>query len=134
MSSQSMLYKLIVLGSAGVGKTALTIQFCLHYFADTCDPTIEDCYRKQTVIDDDPCMFEVLDTAGQPQFAVLRDQWIRYGDAFLIVFSVTDRRSFDIVESFRTQILRFKDQKAHQVPIIIVGNMCDMVHEREVLR
>lgn len=47
-----MLYKLVVLGDGGVGKTALTIQLCLNHFVETYDPTIEDSYRKQVVIDD----------------------------------------------------------------------------------
>lgn len=34
-------------------------------FVETYDPTIEDCYRKQWTVDDQPCLLEVLDTAGQ---------------------------------------------------------------------
>jgi hypothetical protein len=43
-------------------------------FVETYDPTIEDCYRKQWVVDDQPCLLEVLDTAGQGelQFAARR--------------------------------------------------------------
>lgn len=44
----------------------------------TYDPTIEDCYRKQWVVDDQPCLLEVLDTAGQEEYTALRDQWIRW--------------------------------------------------------
>ncbi|KAJ2237099.1 RAS2 protein [Coemansia sp. RSA 455] len=60
------------------GGTALTIQLCLNHFVETYDPTIEDSYRKQVVIDDQPCVLEVLDTAGQEEYTALRDQWIRY--------------------------------------------------------
>lgn len=83
-----MVFKITVLGDGGVGKTALTVQVCLdgrsgeraisaspraHHsrqftmssFVETYDPTIEDCYRKQWVVDDKPCLLEVLDTAGQ---------------------------------------------------------------------
>ncbi|KAJ2794179.1 RAS2 protein, partial [Coemansia guatemalensis] len=56
--------------------TALTIQLCLNHFVETYDPTIEDSYRKQVVIDDQPCVLEVLDTAGQEEYTALRDQWI----------------------------------------------------------
>jgi len=55
-----MLYRIVVLGDGGVGKTALTIQLCLNHFVETYDPTIEDSYRKQVVIDDEPCVLEVL--------------------------------------------------------------------------
>ena len=54
-----MLYRLVVLGDGGVGKTALTIQLCLNHFVETYDPTIEDSYRKQVVIDEEPCVLEV---------------------------------------------------------------------------
>lgn len=48
----------------GVGKTSITIQLCSNHFVEMYDPTIEDSYRKQMVIDDEACMLEILDTAG----------------------------------------------------------------------
>lgn len=57
-------YKLVVLGSGGVGKSALTVQFVQGIFAEKYDPTIEDSYRKQVEIDSQQCMLEILDTAG----------------------------------------------------------------------
>jgi hypothetical protein len=42
-------------------------------FVETYDPTIEDCYRKQWSVDDQPCLLEVLDTAGQGKFSIYRD-------------------------------------------------------------
>jgi small GTP-binding protein len=57
-------YKLVVLGSGGVGKSALTVQFVQGIFVEKYDPTIEDSYRKQVEIDGQQCMMEILDTAG----------------------------------------------------------------------
>ncbi|KAJ2453733.1 Myosin type-2 heavy chain 1 [Coemansia sp. RSA 2336] len=125
-----ILYKLVVLGDGGVGKTALTIQLCLNHFVETYDPTIEDSYRKQVVIDDQPCVLEVLDTAGQEEYTALRDQWIRDGEGFLLVYSITARSTFERVERFRDQIIRVKDQD--NVPMMLVGNKCDKAQEREV--
>ncbi|KAL1928120.1 hypothetical protein VTP01DRAFT_3036 [Rhizomucor pusillus] len=139
-----ILYKLVVLGDGGVGKTALTIQLCLNHFVEknlikfhtfpieTYDPTIEDSYRKQVVIDDQPCVLEVLDTAGQEEYTALRDQWIRDGEGFLIVYSISSRSTFERVERFRDQIFRVKD--VTDVPLILVGNKSDKVTEREVSR
>ena len=56
---------MIVLGDGGVGKSALTIQFISNYFVEEYDPNIEDCYRKQAVIDGEVCRLDILDTAGQ---------------------------------------------------------------------
>jgi small GTP-binding protein len=57
-------YKIVVLGSGGVGKSALTVQFVQGIFVEKYDPTIEDSYRKQVEIDGQQCMMEILDTAG----------------------------------------------------------------------
>lgn len=54
------------------------LQLCLNHFIENYDPTIEDSYRKNAVIDDEPCLIEILDTAGQEEYTALRDQWIRY--------------------------------------------------------
>ncbi|KAJ3172342.1 Ras GTPase ras2 [Geranomyces variabilis] len=135
------LYRLVVLGDGGVGKTALTIQefeltFSLDFRrypfspAETYDPTIEDSYRKQVVIDDQPCILEVLDTAGQEEYTALRDQWIRDGEGFILVYSITSRSTFERVERFKQQIHRVKDTDT--VPLMLIGNKCDKVAEREV--
>lgn len=62
-----------------------------------------------------PCNFwfsisAVLDTAGQEEFSAMREQYMRTGDGFLIVFSVTDKASFEHVDRFHQLILRVKDR------------------------
>ena len=52
----------------------------------------------------------VLDTAGQEEFSAMREQYMRKGDGFLLVFSVTDVQSFNSIVNFHTQILRVKDR------------------------
>ena len=66
-----MHYKLCCLGDGGVGKTALTIQMCSNHFVEEYDPTIEDSYRVQVVIDAESCLLEILDTAGHENFSAL---------------------------------------------------------------
>jgi GTPase SAR1 family protein len=61
-------HKLVVVGTGGVGKSALTIQLINHSFMDDYDPTIEDSYRMQVAIDGVTCMLDILDTAGQEEF------------------------------------------------------------------
>lgn len=122
--------KLCCLGDGGVGKTSITIQLCSNHFVEMYDPTIEDSYRKQMVIDDEACMLEILDTAGQEELTALRDQWIRGAEGFIIVYSITARGSFEQVSLFRQQILRVHD--VDDMPMIIVGNKCDLENMREV--
>ncbi|KAH7912355.1 ras family-domain-containing protein [Hygrophoropsis aurantiaca] len=123
-------YKLVVVGGGGVGKSALTIQFIQSHFVFEYDPTIEDSYRKQCVIDDEVALLDVLDTAGQEEYGAMREQYMRTGEGFLLVYSITSRDSFEEVSTFYQQILRVKDQNSF--PIIIVANKCDLEYERQV--
>ncbi|KAF2134541.1 GTPase NRas precursor [Dothidotthia symphoricarpi CBS 119687] len=150
MAGKMTLYKLVVLGDGGVGKTALTIQLCLNHFVETYDPTIEDSYRKQVQIDQQSCMLEVLDTAGQEEYIALRDQWIRDGEGFVLVYSISSRASFARIQRFHSQIQRVKETAMAgsptypgspmsasapvfgHAPVMLVGNKCDRVTEREV--
>ncbi|KAF7375184.1 Ras-like protein [Mycena sanguinolenta] len=123
-------YKLVVVGGGGVGKSALTIQFIQEHFVDEYDPTIEDSYRKQCVIDDEVALLDVLDTAGQEEYGAMREQYMRTGEGFLLVYSITSRDSFEEISTYHQQILRVKDQDAF--PVIVVANKCDLEYERQV--
>lgn len=107
-----------------MGKSALTIQLIQNHFVDEYDPTIEDSYRKQVVIDGETCLLDILDTAGQEEYSAMRDQYMRTGEGFLLVFAVNNSKSFEDISSYREQIKRVKD--ADIVPMILVGNKCDL--------
>jgi GTPase KRas protein len=100
------------------------------------------------VIDNQACMLEVLDTAGQEEYTALRDQWIRDGEGFVLVYSISSRSSFTRIKRFHHQIQRVKESTASSpsypgspisaanpsapVPIMLVGNKSDRIAEREV--
>ncbi|XP_074872394.1 GTPase KRas-like isoform X1 [Carettochelys insculpta] len=117
-------YKLVVVGAGGVGKSALTIQLIQNHFVDEYDPTIEDSYRKQVVIDGETCLLDILDTAGQEEYSAMRDQYMRTGEGFLCVFAINNTKSFEDVHHYREQISRVKD--SDDVPMVLVGNKCDL--------
>merc|ERR1712226_1347924 len=123
-------YKLVVVGGGGVGKSALTIQLIQNHFIEEYDPTIEDSYRKQVTIDGEPCLLDILDTAGQEEYSAMRDQYMRTGQGFLLVYSITSQSSFGEIATFREQILRVKDKD--QVPVVVVGNKSDLESDRQV--
>ena len=79
----------------------MTIQLIQNHFVDEYDPTIEDSYRKQVVIDGETCLLDILDTAGQEEYSAMRDQYMRTGEGFLIVFAVNNAKSFEDI----TQVL-----------------------------
>ena len=91
---------------------------------------LPDSYRKQCVIDDEVALLDVLDTAGQEEYSAMREQYMRTGEGFLLVYSINSRQSFEEILTFQQQILRVKDKD--YFPIIVVGNKCDLEHEREV--
>ena len=95
--------------AGGVGKSALTIQLIQNHFVDEYDPTIEDSYRKQVVIDGETCLLDILDTAGQEEYSAMRDQYMRTGEGFLLVFAVNNAKSFEDISQYREQIKRVKD-------------------------
>ncbi|KJH45578.1 Ras family protein [Dictyocaulus viviparus] len=123
-------FKVVVLGSGGVGKSALTVQFVSSTFIEKYDPTIEDFYRKEIEVDGQPCVLEILDTAGTEQFSSMRDLYIKNGQGFVVVYSITSQQTFHDIKTMREQIVRVKGTE--QVPILLVGNKCDLQHQRQV--
>ncbi|KAJ2614983.1 Ras GTPase [Coemansia sp. RSA 1365] len=107
----------------------LTTKYMNGTFSDEYDPTIEDSYRKKCTVDDDTCVLEILDTAGQEEYAAMRDYHIRSGDCFVVVYSVADAQTLYEAEVIAKKIYAIKD--IERVPIVLVGNKCDLA-EREV--
>jgi GTPase KRas protein len=106
------------------------VQLIQSHFVDEYDPTIEDSYRKQCVIDGEVALLDVLDTACQEEYAAMGEQYIRTGEGFMLVYSITSRQSFEEVMTIQQQILRIKDKD--YFPIILVGNNCEREGERQV--
>ena len=90
-----------------------------NVWIESYDPTIEDSYRKQVQIDGQSCMLEVLDTAGQEEYIALRDQWIRDGEGFVLVYSISSRSSFTRIQRFHNQIQRVKESSLSGSPPIL---------------
>lgn len=123
-------YKLVVVGGSGVGKSCLTIQLIQSHFVDEYDPTVEDSYRKKCLIDGENALLDVLDTAGQEEYSAMREEYMKGGEGFLLVYSITSRESFDEIIIFQQQILATRN--TDYAPIIIVANKCDLEHDRVV--
>eukprot|EP01088_Endostelium_zonatum_P012490 TRINITY_DN2672_c0_g1_i1.p1 TRINITY_DN2672_c0_g1~~TRINITY_DN2672_c0_g1_i1.p1 ORF type:complete len:222 (-),score=36.73 TRINITY_DN2672_c0_g1_i1:161-826(-) len=123
-------YRLVVVGSGGVGKSCLTIQYIANRFIVDYDPTLEDSYRKQVEVDDKECVLDIIDTAGQDDFMAIRESYYLEGEGFLCVYDITSSPTFMDVEGFHSAILRVK--VADKVPFILVGNKSDLENKRKV--
>ena len=77
-------------------------------FSEGFEPTFDDSYRTRVDVDGRPCILEIMDTAGREENSPLRDQYIRDGEAFILVYSVTSRSSFLRIRDLYLQIMRVK--------------------------
>lgn len=129
-------YKIAVIGSGGVGKSCLSLRFVKNHFVDTYDPTIEDAFTHQTMVDGDCCILDILDTAGQEDMQMLRRQWVDDRDGFLMVFSIIDKLTFHDLHNFYSLIEQVKEEEMTDpgVPLVLVGNKSDMESSREVTK
>ncbi|XP_051819481.1 GTPase NRas-like [Antechinus flavipes] len=124
--SRTKMYKLAVMGTCCVGKTALIMQFTENHFVTEYDPTIQDFYRKQTVVDEEPCQLDIVDTTGTQVFYSLRDQNVRWGEGFLLVYAVNDPHSFENVNVLGNILRRLKG--TDPVPVVLVANKVDVTN------
>jgi len=126
----SRAYRVVCIGEGGVGKSCLTIQFISERFVEEYDPTLEDSYRKQLTVDDEEYLLDIFDTAGQEDFSAVRDQYMRTGDGFLGVYSITTRHSLQRVRELYDHVRRVKDLE--DIAFVLLGNKCDLEEDREV--
>lgn len=119
LGSETWLPGLISVGSLLIGSI-----LCLYF------PT-EDTYERRIMVDKEEVTLVVYDIWEQGEAGGwLRDHCLQTGDAFLIVFSVTDRRSFSKVPE---TLLRLRAGRPHHdLPVILVGNKSDLARSREV--
>jgi len=124
------MYKIVMLGDGGVGKSCLTIQLCRNYFAIEYDPTIENSYRTTVRIDEDSALLDILDTAGQEEYIAMRDQHIQRGRGFVLVYSITNPLTFRSLPNLYQSILTVKEEESY--PVVVMGNKADLEKDRKV--
>ncbi|XP_048406088.2 GTP-binding protein REM 1 [Stegostoma tigrinum] len=124
------LFRVLVLGDSGVGKSSLT-----NIFAGIQDAhgehSGEDTYERTLTVDGEDTTLIVMDTWGtEGDEPWVQDYCMQVGNAYIIVYSITDRSSFESASELRIQLRRIR--QAENIPIILVGNKTDLVRCREV--
>jgi len=120
-------YKLVVLGAPGVGKSALITQLIQGHFIGDCEwyEKSDASYRKVLVVNEEWYHLSILDSAGQEEnYSDRREQYIKEREGFLIVFDVNNAKSFEDITQYMDQIKRVKD--GEEIPMMMVGNKCDL--------
>uniref|UniRef100_A0A8C1XKE5 GTP-binding protein RAD-like n=1 Tax=Cyprinus carpio TaxID=7962 RepID=A0A8C1XKE5_CYPCA len=127
--SDGQVYKVVLLGEHGVGKSSLARIFGGVEDSNDCEET-GNTYDRSLVVDDEETSILLYDIWEQDNSQWLKDQCMRMGDAYIIVYSVTDKSSFEKASELRIQLRRAR--QSENIPIILVGNKSDLVRSREV--
>ncbi|GAM27325.1 hypothetical protein SAMD00019534_105000, partial [Acytostelium subglobosum LB1] len=122
-------YNIILLGSGGVGKSALANQFVKDVFIEEYDPTTEDRYSKSCIVNGKHYDINITDPCGENYYC-LSKSYMEEGDAFVLIYSITERYTFDLIPSIVDSLRRIKGQD--NLPIVLVGNKIDLVVHRAV--
>ncbi|KAL0879618.1 hypothetical protein ABMA27_003337 [Loxostege sticticalis] len=122
--AQKKVFKIIVLGDSGVGKTCLTYRFCEGQFLDKSEATIGVDFRERTIkIGNEEIKLQLWDTAGQERFRKSMVQhYYRNVHAVVIVYDVTKPETFHSIVSWMQEV---ESHGLLRAPRVLVGNKCD---------
>ncbi|XP_039663154.1 ras-related protein Rap-1b-like [Perca fluviatilis] len=128
LSGRPNTVRLVFLGAAGVGKSALIRRFLHDSFEHKYTRTVEELH----VLEYDPAgsgkkmRLEILDTSGSYSFPAMRELSIRHSDAFALVYAVDDPGSLEEVKRLRDEILQLRGGGKKSAPITVVGSKADL--------
>jgi Ras-related protein Rab-1A len=124
------LFKLLVIGDSGVGKTCVLLRFADDTFSDHYMSTVGVDFKISTLNTDGKVIkLQMWDTAGQERFRTIRNSYYRGANGILVVYDVTDRNSFENVQYWVEELRRFAPK---DVKMLLVGNKTDLAKKRAV--
>mmetsp|Transcript_7545 Transcript_7545/g.11422 ORF Transcript_7545/g.11422 Transcript_7545/m.11422 type:complete len:209 (+) Transcript_7545:110-736(+) len=124
------LFKLLIIGDSGVGKSCLLLRFSDDIFTDSFISTIGVDFKIRTVtIGGQKIKLQIWDTAGQERFRTITSSYYRGAHGIIVVYDVTDQKSFDNIKKWLKEIDTFA---GNQVQKLLVGNKCDLEKSRVV--
>ena len=124
--------KVVTLGEGRVGKTSLTLKFIKNEFhKDEISTVNANCLSSTVHVEKGSVLLNIWDTAGQERFRALAPNYYRQAKGAVVVYDITDRKSFDKVVSW---IKELRDQAEKDIVIVVAGNKSDMERERQINR
>lgn len=119
----------VILGDAGVGKTSLIVSYSSNGYPEKYVPTVHDYYTVRLTVEDRPMVLQLVDTAGQNQFEMIRR--LSYPDAeiFILCFNICDPESFRRIRDKWAPELR---EYCPKVPVVLVGTQVDQRNNVDV--
>ena len=126
------LFKLVIIGDSGVGKSCILLRFVDDTFTDNYYSTIGVDFRFKCVdIGERKCKLQIWDTAGQERFKTVTSAYYRGADGIIIVFDQTDRESFNNVQNWIDDISKYSTEEPAK---LIIANKDDIPNERKSVK
>jgi len=121
------LYKLLIIGDSGVGKSCLLLRFADDIFTDSFISTIGVDFKIKTIdIDGAKVKLQIWDTAGQERFRTITSSYYRGAHGIIVVYDVTEQKSFANITKWLKEIETFAGPAVQKV---LVGNKSDLANE-----
>lgn len=122
-SQDALEYKILILGERSVGKSSICTRFTMNEFNLEIKPTSQpECFTKTVKLGDEVIKIYLIDI---DENVMSNDRTYLYADAkgVMVVYDVTKSKTFDKVENW---ILDFRQKYSINIPVIIIGNKCDL--------
>jgi Ras-related protein Rab-1A len=124
------LFKLLLIGDSGVGKSCLLLRFADDTYTDSYISTIGVDFKIRTVdLDTKTIKLQIWDTAGQERFRTITSSYYRGAHGIIIVYDITDKESFENVRQWLFEIDRYASENVCK---LLVGNKSDLANKRQV--
>lgn len=124
------LFKLLLIGDSGVGKTCVLFRFSDDAFNSTFISTIGIDFKIRTIeLEDKKIKLQIWDTAGQERFRTITTAYYRGAMGILLVYDITTEKTFD---NIKTWIKNIERHASEDVEKMILGNKCDLEDKRVI--
>ena len=128
--SNEMIFKLILIGDEGSGKTNILSKYISNKFqSDTITTLGVELSSKTFTINNDKINAQFWDTAGQEKFRSMTAAYYKGALGALVIYDITNKRSFESIDRWISDLTNAADKK---VTIILIGNKSDLEEKREV--